>query len=153
MARINKVAHIVLNVRDPQASADWYRDVLGMEQIAFNSDVKMAFLSFGQQHHDIALIKAREDAVHGDLGLNHVALQIDGGEEQLKALYGHILSHNAIISRTTDHGVTTSIYFFDPDGNQLEIFCERMTGDQGKAYLKKSKGSAKPVDLKPIATM
>ena len=29
--RIQRVAHIVLYVLDPQASAQWYRDVLGMQ--------------------------------------------------------------------------------------------------------------------------
>ena len=30
---------------------------------------------------------------------------------------GVALHHN------TDHGMTSSIYFFDPDGNRIEYFC------------------------------
>ena len=31
MAKIERVGHVVLNVSDTQASAQWYVDVLGME--------------------------------------------------------------------------------------------------------------------------
>ena len=152
MVKVNKVAHVVLNVKDPQASAEWYRDALGMEQVTFNPGAQMAFLSFGDQHHDIALMKAPVDAQHGQLGLNHVALQIEGGEEELRTLYGRLLSMDTRISRTTDHGLTRSVYFFDPDGNQLEIFCEQMTQAEGKAFLQESTGWAKPMELEPINT-
>ena len=53
-------------------------------------------------------------------------MQIEGGEEELKVLYGRLLNAGARIDHTTDHGLTRSVYFFDPDGNRLEIFCEMM---------------------------
>ena len=38
--------------------------------------------------------------------------------------YFHVLARNDIeIDRTTDHGMTSSIYFEDPDGNGIELFC------------------------------
>jgi catechol 2,3-dioxygenase-like lactoylglutathione lyase family enzyme len=57
MARIQKVSHVVLNVSDPAASAEWYSDVLGMEVMSSMESMGMVFLSFGTQDHDIALIK------------------------------------------------------------------------------------------------
>jgi catechol-2,3-dioxygenase len=135
MARINKVGHVVLNVKDVEASVTFYTEALGMEVMRLR-DGNAAFLSFGTQHHDIALFKAPEGAEKGTLGLNHIALQIDGGETELRQLYGQLVQHGARIDRTTDHGMTHSVYFFDPDGNRLEIFCEMMDSEAGRKHMR-----------------
>jgi catechol-2,3-dioxygenase len=135
MARINKVGHVVLNVKDVEASVKFYTEALGMEVMRLR-DGNAAFLSFGAQHHDIALFKAPEDAEMGNLGLNHIAFQIEGGETELRQLYGLLVQHGATVDHTTDHGMTHSVYFFDPDGNRLEIFCEMMDPEAGRQYMR-----------------
>jgi catechol-2,3-dioxygenase len=135
MARINKVGHVVLNVKDVEASVAFYTEALGMEVMRLR-DGNAAFLSFGTQHHDIALFKAPEGAEQGTLGLNHIALQVDGSETELRQLYGRLVQYGARIDRTTDHGMTHSVYFFDPDGNRLEIFCEMMDPEAGRKHMR-----------------
>jgi catechol-2,3-dioxygenase len=135
MAKINKVGHVVLNVKDVDASVQFYTKALGMEVMRLREG-NAAFLSFGTQHHDIALFKAPEGAEMGKLGLNHIALQIAGGETELRQLYGRLIQHGAKIDHTTDHGLTHSVYFFDPDGNRLEIFCEMMAPETGMEYMR-----------------
>jgi catechol-2,3-dioxygenase len=152
MARVNKVGHVVLNVRDLDASVKFYSEALGMEVMAHNRERRNAFLSFGTQHHDIALFQAPEGAQRGELGLNHIAMQIEGGETELAQLYGRVLSAGARIDRTTDHGLTRSVYFFDPDGNRLEIFCEMMQPEEGLKYMRESRGIARPLEIEPVAT-
>ena len=58
MPRVNKVGHVVLNVKDVDESIQFYTDALGMELMSHNTERHMAFLSFGDQHHDIAVFKA-----------------------------------------------------------------------------------------------
>jgi len=135
MARINKVGHVVLNVKDVETSVKFYTEVLGMEVMRLREG-NAAFLSFGAQHHDIALFKAPEDAEKGTLGLNHIAFQIEGGETELRQLYGRIVEHGTPVDFTTDHGMTRSVYFFDPEGNRLEIFCEMMDSEDGRQYMR-----------------
>ena len=135
MSRINKVGHVVLNVKDVQTSVKFYTEALGMEVMRLRED-SAAFLSFGTQHHDIALFKASADAEMGKLGLNHIAFQIEGGETELRQLYGRILQHGAKVDYTTDHGMTHSVYFFDPDGNRLEIFSEVMDPEAGRQHMR-----------------
>jgi catechol 2,3-dioxygenase len=135
MARINKVGHVVLNVKDVDASAKFYTEALGMEVMRLREG-NAAFLSFGTQHHDIALFKAPEGAEMGKLGLNHIAFQIEGGETELRQLYGRLLHHGTKVDYTTDHGMTHSVYFFDPDGNRLEIFCETMDPEGGRKHMR-----------------
>lgn len=46
---------------------------------------------------------------------------------------------------------TKSVYFFDPDGNHLEIFAQEMTPAVGKQYLHAAHTTEdvmKPLDLK-----
>src|SRR5262245_4983301 len=80
-----------------------FTEALGMEIMAHNTERQMAFLSFGTQHHDIALCQAPAGAERGVLGIIHIAMQIEGGAEELSQLYGRLLKAGAQIDRTTEH--------------------------------------------------
>ena len=135
MAKINKVGHVVLGCRDPQASITFYTEKLGMELVQFNQELQMAFFSFGERDHDIAVIKVPDDQPVGSAGLSHTALQIEGGDAELRELYQQLKDHAVTVDVTADHGVSKSIYVFDPDGNRLEIFCASMEMAAAKDYL------------------
>jgi catechol-2,3-dioxygenase len=152
MAKINKVGHVVLNVRDLNTSLAFYTAALSMELVTHNTERQMAFLSFGTQHHDIALCQAPASADRGTLGLNHLAMQIEGGIEELRQLYGKLLQAGAQIDRTTEHSTTLSVYFFDPDGNRLEIFAEKLRPEAGISVLRQGGGMNKPLALEPALT-
>ena len=147
MAKINKVGHVVLSVRDPDESVKFYTEALGMELMVYKHEAQMAFLSFGSQHHDIALAKAPEDSARGGLGLAHIAMQIEGGEAELKELYDRLVKAGARIDHITDHGISRSVYFYDPDGNQLEIFCEMMGPEEGLNFMKEGRTNSKSLEL------
>ena len=150
MAKINKVGHVVLNVSDLDTSMAFYTAALGMEIMAHNTERQMAFLSFGTQHHDIALCQAPAGAERGVLGINHIAMQIEGGAEELSQLYGRLLKAGAQIDRTTEHSTTLSVYFFDPDGNRLEIFSQELPAADAKQFLHDARAAAdvmQPLDL------
>ena len=144
MARINKVAHVVLNVTDVEAATKFYAEALGMEVMSYNPERHMSFLSFGTQHHDFALFKAPEGLEHSERGLNHVAMQIEGGVEELNQLYRRLLDCGATIDGIFEHNVSKSVYFFDPDGNRLEIFCEVMEMEEARRVIREPGGSMKP---------
>ena len=149
MAKVSRVSHVVLNVKDPEASAKWYSEVLGMETMNYSPGIGMAFMSFGTIDHDIALIKAPEGVETGSPGLSHTALVIDGGEEELKEIYQRIKASGAKIDFTADHGLTKSFYFFDPDGNRLEIFYQHMHGDEAMNFMRDAGAVLEPYDLEP----
>src|SRR5262249_5543112 len=77
MAKITKVGHVVLGCRDPQASIKFYTETLGLELVQFNPEFQMAFFSFGERDHDLAVIQVPEDQPVGSAGLSHTALQIE----------------------------------------------------------------------------
>ena len=82
MAKPMRIGHVVLNVRDLEASTKFYTDVLNFEiavQRPFGT-----FLTCGKIHHDLALFQAPEDALpvtEGQLGLNHFAVQVADMED------------------------------------------------------------------------
>ena len=147
-AKVKRIAHVALFVRDPEASSAWYRRLFEMNVTA-RPDIGV-FLSFGEQHHDIALIRAEEGAVQGGLGLQHVGLQIEGDLDELRRLYGLLLEQDVTIHRIVDHGVGKGIYFYDPDGNRLEFFCEEVGGREGMELFTKVNAPSEPIDLEPI---
>ena len=82
--------------------------------------------------------------------LAHVALEIDGGEAQLRALYERLKSYGAQVEFTADHVITKSVYFLDPDGNRLEIFSQEMPAADAKQFLHDARAVAdvmRPLDL------
>ena len=134
MVQTKRVCHVVLNVRDVEASTKFYTEVIGF-QIALQKE-DATFLTCGTIHHDLALFKAKQSfRLDGGVGLNHMALQVEDFDTLTE--YHHILEMNNIdIDRATDHGMTSSIYFEDPDGNGIELFCNNQdTPAEGLAIM------------------
>jgi catechol 2,3-dioxygenase len=154
MARIKKVGHVVLGVRDPARSIKFYTEALGMELVNVLDEMQMAFFSFGERDHDIAVIKVPDEQPVGSSGLAHTALEIEGGQEQLRELYERLKRCGAQVEFTTDHVLTKSVYFFDPDGNRLEIFSQELPSASAKQYLHDARVAAdvmRPLDLETTA--
>ena len=123
---VRNVGHVVLKVRDIERAARFYRDVLGLKEVArANFGRPMAFFSTGENHHDIAVLEVGPDAPlpqAGGVGLYHVALVIGTTLDELRAAKAHLEAHGYTKLRLTDHRVTQSIYLDDPDGNGVELY-------------------------------
>ena len=135
MVRPKRIGHVVLNVRDLAVSERFYTEVLGF-QVSLKRG-NGTFLTCGKIHHDLALFQADEDATPaGDLGLNHIAVQIENMDE-LKEVHRRLKSCGAPIDHLTDHGMTKSVYFRDPDGNRIEYFFNTTeTAEEGLAMMR-----------------
>ena len=141
--------HVALYVRDPAVSGRWYGEVLGMEEVA--SEPRWTFMSFGQKHHDIALIKAQTPAELGTIGLQHYGLEIAGDLDELRRLYGMLLRRGVPIVKITDHKAGIGVYFTDPDGNRLEFFCETEKDDaKAKKLMTQYNAASDPFHLEPL---
>src|SRR5262249_20309653 len=111
MAKINKVGHVVLGGGDPQTQMTFDAEALGVEVVNVRHEMQMAFLSFGERDHDIAVIEVPDDQPVGSSGLAHTALEIEGGQEQLREFYQRLKSYGAKVEFTADHVLTKSVYF------------------------------------------
>ena len=137
MTKPKRVGHLVLNVRDVEASTRFYTEILGFE-IAVQRP-NMTFLTCGKIHHDLALFKASDDSPpvsEGQVGLNHFAVQIDD-LDALKETYLRLKDKGVPVDNTVDHGMTQSVYFQDPDGIRIEFFCNSTsTAEEGLALMR-----------------
>ena len=145
--------HLALFVKDPFASAPWYEEVLNMQVTARGE--QWVFLSFGEKHHDIALIQADPPApgqdARGPINMQHYGLEIEGGMEELRRLYGMLLRKNIPVVKTTDHKVGYGLYFTDPDGHRMEFFLETVhDNEEGKRVLNQYNAPSDPFDLQPL---
>jgi catechol 2,3-dioxygenase len=150
MGTIVGVRHAALGVRDPQRSITFYTEALGMELVTFLEDMQMGFLSFGEQDHDLVLVKVPDDQPVGSFGLAHTAIQIEGGPEELRELYRALKGRGVEVEMTADHVISQSFYLLDPDGNRLEFFSQVMTPAEGKQHLRDATSAAdalRPLDL------
>jgi catechol-2,3-dioxygenase len=151
MAKISKVGHVVLNVKDTKEAIDWYTDALGMELMVHDEGMDMAFLSFGTLDHDIALIKAPEGVETGSPGLSHTALALEGGEPELQEIYARVKDAGYAIDFTADHGLTKSFYCFDPSGNRIEIFFQNLHGEDARTFMRETGAVLDPYELEPAS--
>jgi catechol-2,3-dioxygenase len=125
MIQARKLGHVVLNVRDAQKSKEFYTRALGLKLAYEDRDRGAVFLSFGTQHHDLALFQlatgATPDATQP--GLHHMAWQL-GSFAELQAAYRELRDLGIPVESTIEHNVTRSVYFHDPDGNRVELYCD-----------------------------
>jgi catechol 2,3-dioxygenase-like lactoylglutathione lyase family enzyme len=125
------LGHVVLNVRDLKKSERFYRDILGMAVSGRNLRTRMSFLTFGAEHHDIALMelpaKARRASGNGAPGLHHFCVYV-GSNKVVDALCP-ILERKRIpiVSgpEILEVARNRSVSFLDPDGNRVEVACNR----------------------------
>jgi hypothetical protein len=110
-------------------------------------------MTFGEHDHDIALLPGSADASRGK-EFEHIGLQVDcdNDMESLRRLYGWMIQKNVKIHEVLDHGVSTGVYFFDPDGHQLEVYCQRIpdSGGASIAELGRNEGQALNIELEPL---
>lgn len=123
------MGHVVLNVRDLKKSEAFYRDILGMAVSERNRRTKMSFLSFGREHHDIALMElpaeARRIAGEGVPGLHHFCIYVKSNKEVVDLVPVLKKKRILIVSgpEILEVARNRSVSFLDPDGNRVEIAC------------------------------
>ncbi|MGH7772057.1 MAG: VOC family protein [Candidatus Binatia bacterium] len=133
--KIIELDHIVLNVRDIDRSLYFYTHVLGLkgERVQEFKEGKVGFPSVRINEHtiiDLFPIKGgdgqQESVKKVEGNLNHFCLVVEKEDFAgiVDYLKGHKVSiHQGPISRWGARGRATSVYFLDPDGNEVEIRC------------------------------
>ena len=120
-----RVGHVVLKVRDLDRALVFYRDLLGFQVASEMSNVMIFLTATGDNHHDIALLRVGDSApspVSTAVGLYHVAVQLADWDAVKRA--HAVLAERGLLRGSADHGVTRSLYTADPDGNEIELYCD-----------------------------
>jgi catechol-2,3-dioxygenase len=115
-----KFAHAVFRTRRFDEMVRWWCCVLGAHPV-FRNDF-LAFLTYDDEHHRIAIANvptAPERPQHA-VGLDHIAYTY-ASLEDLVATYRRLAADGIRPYWCVNHGPTTSMYYRDPDGNQVEL--------------------------------
>ena len=123
---IDRIDHVVLNVRDVEKAAAWYEGVLGMRREVFGPERRVALL-FGGQKINLRPISADPDEwitgasnAPGAADLCFVtAVPPENVLAHLAACKVPILA--GPVPRAGALGPMRSVYCRDPDGNLVEI--------------------------------
>jgi hypothetical protein len=108
---------------------DWYVCVLGARVV--NGNDRIAFLTYDEENHRLALVRmdGLEERPRYAAGLDHVSFTYDD--------LGHLLSTYKRLREAgieprwpINHGMTTSFYYEDPDGNKVELQFENYPTEQ-----------------------
>ena len=130
-----RIGHVHLTVSDLERALAFYRDVLGFELTSrYGSDA--VFLSAGGYHHHIGLNtwagRGAPQPAHGTTGLYHFAILFPD-RRALAATVRRVLEHGIPLDGASDHGVSEAIYLRDPDGNGVELYCDRPSAEWPRA--------------------
>lgn len=123
MASTPKFAHAVLMTNRRDAMRDWYCTVLDAHVVY--EDPMICFITYDEEHHRLALLNAPpgmpfvERTPHS-VGLMHTAYTFaDLGA--LLARFESLKARGIEPKVPIQHGVTTSLYYRDPDGQYVEM--------------------------------
>ncbi len=126
-----RIGHVHLKVADLDRAVDFYSRVMGFE-VQQNYGDSAAFLSAGGYHHHVGLnvweSRNGTPPPRGHTGLYHTAFLYPNREALAEALQ-QVLAAGVELDGAADHGVSEALYFRDPDGNGIEIYCDRDPAD------------------------
>jgi catechol-2,3-dioxygenase len=127
--QVKELGHLVLYVKDVKRSAAFYRDVLGWKEVfAAAPGFEAAAFSSGRTHHELLLIEVGANAAPlpkgRHLGLYHFGLKVGDTDDELRDVVARLRENGVPISGSSDHTVTHSLYIFDPDGNEIELYID-----------------------------
>lgn len=133
--RVAELDHIVLNVGNIDRSLQFYTDVLGLqaERIDEFKAGKVGFPSVRINADTIIdlfpikrTVPGPEEREKREGNLNHFCMVV--GQEDFDGIVDYLKEKGVTvrqgpISRWGARGRATSVYFLDPDGNEIEIRC------------------------------
>jgi catechol-2,3-dioxygenase len=127
MQRIKPVSfvHVVYRTRRFEQMLRWYQTVFDAKVQYQNPAV--AFLTYDDEHHRMAFAnlsvlrpEVSESDRRGVIGVDHVAYTYASVSDLLEG-YAQLKEHGILPYWCIHHGITVSMYYADPDGNQMEF--------------------------------
>ncbi len=121
MTTINTLkAHVAINVKDVEASIDFYKKMLGIEP----SKVRTGYAKFDVQNPPLNLT-LNQNPFDGQGALSHLGIQVAGTEDVLamRELWKERgLTPREEMQTTCCYALQDKAWVHDPDGNEWEVF-------------------------------
>jgi catechol 2,3-dioxygenase-like lactoylglutathione lyase family enzyme len=124
-----KLAHFVVRTPRYEETVRWYETVLGA-RVVFGNPM-LSFLTYDDEHHRVAVINmpGLAESPGRVAGIDHVAFTYAGLGDLLHT-YRRLKEAGIAPYWCINHGPTTSLYYRDPNGIQVELQIDNFTSDE-----------------------
>ena len=150
--RPTKFVHVVYRTRRFEAMIAWYQAVFDAK--VQHQNPALAFLTYDDEHHRFAFVnlavlapQVTDSDRQGAIGVDHVAYTYPS----LAALFENYTQLKAQGIRPywcIHHGITVSMYYADPDGNQMEFQVDSYTSnDAANAFMQSEHFGVNPIGV------
>jgi catechol-2,3-dioxygenase len=114
------IGHYGLRTKNLADMVDWYGKFLDAKvqhDLGFG-----AFMTFDDDHHRIVIFTTddTEDKVPNSAGVDHIGIGLPDFDA-LAENYERLKAIGILPTLPVNHGFTTSLYYADPDGNEIEL--------------------------------
>ncbi len=148
----SNLVHVVYRTRRFEEMLAWYATVFGA-RIQYKNPA-LAFLTFDEEHHrfafaDLGVIRPDEHDKddRGAIGVDHVAWEY-GSLADLLENYAELKAKGIAPYWAVHHGMSASLYYADPDGNQMEFTIDAFpTKAEAAAYFHNGQMEKNPVGV------
>ena len=138
--RPTKFAHVVYRTRRFERMLRWYETVFGAKIQYQNPG--LAFLTYDDEHHRFAFANmaafqpdGTETERQGAIGVDHVAYTYASLRDLLEN-YARLKEEGISPYWCIHHGISASLYYADPDGNQMEFQVDSYkTSEEANAFM------------------
>ena len=150
--RPTKFVHVVYRTRRFEQMVRWYETVFDAK-VQYRNPA-LAFLTYDDEHHRFAFANldviqpgGTESDRRGAIGVDHVAYTY----ASLDDLFGNYVQLKELGIRPywcIHHGITVSMYYGDPDGNQMEFQVDAFaSNDAANAFMHGPGFAANPIGV------
>ena len=122
MAQITGLGHLGVFCDDLENMRDFYSQFMGLTITDEDLDRGICFMSADpkSEHHELALARSREGG-QATKDVQQISFIVKGMDD-LQSFYQKIKERGLRIDRTVTHGISCSIYFYDPEDNRIELY-------------------------------
>lgn len=121
MGKISGLSHVGVFVKDLKQMTEFYCDTLGLSESHRNGD-RSVFLTadIEKEDHEVVLVNGRD----GDAKIiQQLSFRVKDVED-VRSFYQTFKEMGIEIQQTVSHGAGVSCYFYDPEGNRIEVFAD-----------------------------
>ena len=130
------ISHYGIRAQRYQEMIQWYQTVF-RARIQHENDF-LVFMTFDQEHHRLVIFEdsATVDKPENAAGVDHVGYGLASFGDLVET-YERLKAEGITPFMPLNHRFTTSLYYNDPDGNQVELSVDNFpTKDECDAFVK-----------------
>jgi catechol-2,3-dioxygenase len=150
--RPRKFVHVVYRTRRFEQMIEWYKLVFDAKVQIQNP--ALAFLTYDDEHHRFAFANlsvlepdGAESDKQGIIGVDHVAYTYSSLDDLFEN-YEQLKARDIKPYWCIHHGVTISMYYADPDGNQMEFQVDCFsTNEESNAFMSGPEFAVNPIGV------